>query len=188
MTDIDDTLLDNSDYQAWLVRENKAYPAGWQEWVDQGAAKPLPGTLDFLNHAAKKGVEIFYITNRTSVEKDGTLKNLKAFNFPLPDEKHLMLRETTTSKTPRRAAIQKDHDVLLLLGDNLADFDQVFEGEPTIQARQDGLDRFRSSWGKKFMILPNPMYGDWEAALYRLNFKLTPEEKDQLRRKALRAF
>ncbi|MBG9584452.1 hypothetical protein ABE42_35920 [Bacillus thuringiensis] len=40
----------------------------------------------------------------------------------------------------------------------------------------------------KFIVFPNPMYGDWEAALYQYDFKKSDTEKDKLRKDALHVF
>lgn len=47
--DIDETILDNSPYFAYLVKKGKTFPYQWNEWVQSASAKPLPGALEFLN-------------------------------------------------------------------------------------------------------------------------------------------
>jgi predicted secreted acid phosphatase len=48
----------------------------------------------------------------------------------------------------------KNYDVVLLLGDNLFDFMNVFEEVP-IAERLSETDKFKEEWGKKFIVLPN---------------------------------
>ncbi|MCK3229832.1 hypothetical protein MZH14_29100, partial [Escherichia coli] len=43
-------------------------------------------------------------------------------------------------------------------------------------------------WGDKYIMLPNPMYGSWEGTLYNNDFKKSDEEKDKLRKSALKIF
>lgn len=43
-------------------------------------------------------------------------------------------------------------------------------------------------FGEKFIMFPNPMYGDWESALYQYDFKKSDVEKDKIRKSALRIF
>jgi predicted secreted acid phosphatase len=50
---------------------------------------------------------------------------------------------------------------MLLCGDNLADFSDVFE-QSTVGERNREVERLRAEFGRRFIILPNPMYGDWE--------------------------
>ena len=64
----------------------------------------------------------------------------------------------------RRNIIKNQYDVVLLVGDNLADFDQVFE-DRTVNFGFHTVDSLRTEFGKKFIVLPNPMYGDWTKPL-----------------------
>src|SRR5690606_14129090 len=82
------------------------------------------------------------------------------FGFPNADEKHLLLNSATSDKEPRRSAIREQYNILLLCGDNLSDFSNVFyrEGKNT---RQE-VDRAQQLFGTQFIVFPNPMYGDWE--------------------------
>jgi predicted secreted acid phosphatase len=43
-------------------------------------------------------------------------------------------------------------------------------------------DRYKGEFGKRFIMLPNAMYGNWESAIYGYNFKLTEAEKAEKRR------
>ena len=53
MTDVDETVLDNSPYQARQVLLGKDYdPASWQDWTSRGEADTVPGALHFLQFAA----------------------------------------------------------------------------------------------------------------------------------------
>ena len=65
IVDLDETILDNSYYQARLVRERREYDEGsWQAWMQEARAPVLPGALEFLDAAAHEGHRIFYLTNR----------------------------------------------------------------------------------------------------------------------------
>ena len=46
----------------------------------------------------------------------------------------------------------------------------------------------KSQFGKRFIVLPNVMYGDWESAIYDYNFKLTDEEKAARRKSQLKSY
>jgi 5'-nucleotidase (lipoprotein e(P4) family) len=73
----------------------------------------------------------------------------------------------------------------LLCGDNLADFSNVFEGKTT-EERATAVDAARQRFGTQFIVLPNPMYGDWENAIYRNDSRLTEEDKAVRRKAALK--
>ncbi|MFW5636416.1 MAG: HAD family acid phosphatase, partial [Thermodesulfobacteriota bacterium] len=62
--DVDETVLDNSPFNARLVRENRSFdPALWADWVGREAAEPIPAAREFIQTATDKGIAVFYITN-----------------------------------------------------------------------------------------------------------------------------
>ena len=79
----------------------------------------------------------------------------------------------------------KNYTVIMLLGDNLNDFSNVFEGI-NIANRFTQTDNAKDEWGKKFIVLPNATYGEWENALYNYQYNLTPEQKINLLRSLLK--
>jgi 5'-nucleotidase (lipoprotein e(P4) family) len=185
IADADETLIDNSTYQAWLVGQDFGYSSKtWTPWMAAAEAKAMPGAVEFLNYAKQKNVEVFYVTNRKMVGYEGTEKNLKALGFPYVDKKHLLLRTKSSDKQPRRDMVAKDYDIALLLGDNLNDFLSVFRKKP-IDGRFAETDKIKEMWGKKFIMFPNPLYGDWEGGIYKGNWGASAAEKDQMRKDAL---
>lgn len=186
VTDIDETILNNSPYQALCVEKKTNYPICWDEWIKAAQAKALPGAVDFFNYAATKNVEIFYVTNRKDDLKMAILNNLKKEGFPMADEKHLLAKTNENSKQTRRNNISKEYHIALLMGDNLSDFDKVFE-DISVQRRQSVTDSLKNEFGKRFIILPNAMYGDWENAIYE-NKKLSRSEKTAKRKNVMQYF
>jgi len=83
VVDIDETVLDNSPYEAGIVGKDTGYPTGWAEWCNAAKAEALPGAVDFLNYVVKKGADVFYISNRKVQFKEGTMKNMKALGCPV---------------------------------------------------------------------------------------------------------
>ncbi len=161
IVDIDETVLDNTPYQAKLIERDTLHPAYWSEWCRLAKARPTPGALDFLDEAKRQGVEVFYISNRSQTLLEATLSNLQLWHFPFADSTHVLLREEYPSKEPRRKKVAQTHDIILLCGDNLADFSEAFEGK-SVEERNREVERLKERFGKQFIILPNPMYGDWE--------------------------
>ena len=92
----------------------------------------------------------------------------------------------TSSKEPRRLSVATKYRIVLLMGDNLNDFDQLFEKSKTVESRIASVDQNRNQFGTKFIMLPNPMYGDWENAIYNYDFNLTDEQKAAKRNSRLR--
>jgi len=188
VVDVDETVLDNSSYQARLVKTRQSYAtATWRQWVDLARAEALAGAVDFLKHAASRGVEVFYISNRRTEEHAGTLANLRAKGFPNADDAHLLLRTAEGSKAKRRAAVSATHEIVLLMGDNLNDFTEAFDGKDAA-TRVAEVDRLAKEFGRRFIVLPNPLYGDFEDSIYRYNRGLPEAEKDVLRKGALRDY
>jgi 5'-nucleotidase (lipoprotein e(P4) family) len=162
ITDIDETVLDNSPYNAKMIATDQEYSkADWIEWGQLRNAQPVPGALEFFTYAKSKGVEIFYISNRYAIQQQETLANLAQLGFPDADSAHILLRTTTSGKEERRKTVTQEHRVLLLLGDNLSDFDQVFDKKQTDE-RNALAEEMKQKFGTAFIVLPNPMYGDWE--------------------------
>ena len=73
------------------------------------------------------------------------------------------------------------------MGDNLADFSKIFNKKPQAE-RNDLVDQNAAEFGKRFIMLPNSGYGDWESPLEGYNNQLTPAEKDQVFLKNLRGY
>ena len=74
-------------------------------------------------------MRVFYITNRRESEKQCTAQNLKKVGFPDVSDETVLVRTDVSSKQPRRDAVAKKHRVVLLMGDNLNDFAEIFEHE-----------------------------------------------------------
>jgi 5'-nucleotidase (lipoprotein e(P4) family) len=175
--DIDETVLDNSPYQAWQVLENKPFTdQDWTRWVNLAQAEPLPGALEFTRYADSLGVEVFYVSNRKATEMNPTITNLAACGFPDADTTHLLLKQGSSSKIDRRALIEKDYEILLLIGDNLADHSGAYEkrgpdlGFAAVEADNE-------LFGTRYIILPNPMYGNWLTEIMRQSEGTTTREK-----------
>ncbi len=187
IVDVDETVLDNSRFQAELVLRRVAYTSeAWRAWCDRAEAGVVPGAVEFLTYASRRGVRVFYITNRHQPEKTGTISNLKKLGFPGVSEETVMIREqdTTASKESRRQTVAMRYRVVLLAGDNLNDFTDHFAGK-SIADRKAQVDRERSEFGSRFIVVPNPMYGDWESAIYGYRSNLTDAEREANRRAAL---
>jgi 5'-nucleotidase (lipoprotein e(P4) family) len=165
IVDIDETVLDNSPYQVNAVRQGRNFDSkDWKTWTDKASAKASPGALDFLRDARDAGCEVFYLSNRDQNEKASTLKNLRDIGFPFADEKHLLLMEGTSDKTARRAQVRSTHHVVLLVGDQLRDYDERFKDRSVDYGRKV-VDALADSLSEQFILLPNPMYGTYRDAV-----------------------
>ena len=123
--DVDETVLDNSYYEARLAKAGQEYESeSWKGWCNEARATAVPGALALCQLAHEKGVAVFYVTNR-------------------------------------RAELCKDYRILLLIGDSATDFSGAFVKQPNSR-RNDLAHEQREWWGTRWIVLPNPMYGDWE--------------------------
>lgn len=185
--DIDETVLDNSPYTGMLIQKGLRYsPSTWKEWTNLASAKALPGVVEFTRFAKSKGVEVFYVSNRSVDERDATIKNMISEKLPDADERHMYLKTDESSKIPRYKIIAGEYNILLFVGDNLRDFDENFAS----RFENYGfalVDSLKNQFGEKYIILPNPVYGDWEKAIYQGK---TPnaKESNRLRKQALQSY
>lgn len=162
--DIDETVLDNSYFQVNLIESNASYSSeSWKDWTDMKCATAVPGAIDFLEFTKSLGVKIVYISNRKEHEKESTIENMKKLGFPDVISEDIVFRKEgeKSSKIERRNQISERYNIILLVGDNLADFDGVFE-DRTENFGFNVVDINKDMFGEKYIVLPNPMYGNWD--------------------------
>ena len=177
VVDIDETMLDNSPYEVYLIKNNLTHKKDlWNHWVSLAVAEPLPGALDFAKFAEANNVEVFYISNRSVKNLAPTMKNLIDKGFPFADSTHILLKDSTSDKSPRRELVASKHDVVLLVGDNLRDFDEIFK-DRTNNFGFKTVDANKKLFGTKYFILPNPMYGQWMTIYNIPNKKISLKQK-----------
>ncbi|PIE85942.1 MAG: 5'-nucleotidase, lipoprotein e(P4) family [Bacteroidia bacterium] len=186
--DVDETILDNSPFEGYLIRNGLIYTLElWQKWTAKADAKLIAGAGEFIKFAKSKNVEVFYVSNRRVNEVDATLKNLKKYDLPYTDTLHTYFRTDESSKTARRNLIKKNYEILMLIGDNLTDFDDLYKTRKADSGFGD-VDSTAEMFGSKYILLPNPMYGDWEKTIYGNTYKISAEQRDIVRKKSLESF
>lgn len=165
--DVDETVLDNSPYQARLVRQGTQYDTEtWAGWVDERAARAVPGAAGFLDAASERGITIVYVTNRTQDMGADTLANLRALGLPAGDGVLFLgkgapgCEQAGSDKDCRRRQVAGRYRVLMLVGDQLGDF--VEPAADTPAARQAAVEQHAGWFGERWWMLPNPTYGDWQ--------------------------
>lgn len=180
VTDIDETFLDNSPYAVTQALKGKEFDQqSWHDWTSKGEAVAFPGSVEFFNYAASRNVVVFYISNRNENDRPGTIKNLKNLGFPYADDDHVLLMKDTSNKEERRKQVLEQYEIFLLLGDNLSDFSEIFYHKS--QADRNRLtDEHAVEFGKRFIVLPNSGYGEWESFIPGYNSKLSPAQKDSV--------
>ncbi|MGY4515105.1 HAD family acid phosphatase [Lysobacter sp. HA18] len=190
--DVDETVLDNSPYQARLVQSGGEYnEALWGEWVNERKATAVPGVLEFAKAAQARGVTLFFISNRAADMKDATIANLRSAGLTVKDDSFLGLgtvvpdcEQDGSDKNCRRQLIGRKYRVLMQFGDQLGDFAQV---APNTPANRDAIyDAHRDWFGERWWVLSNPTYGSWEPALFDNDYKASRDARRASKREALR--
>jgi len=188
IADVDETVLDNSPYDGKLILNNTSYNReSWVDWGNLEIAKAIPGSLDFLKYASEKNIEIFYISNRYSEQLESTVNNLKKLGFPNAKKSNVLLRNDGRSKSERRKSVFKNYEVIMLIGDNLSDFNDEFE-EKLSTERTKYTDDLSSEFGTKLIVLPNPNYGDWESNGIFEGKSLSDDQKDSIRKSKIKSY
>lgn len=181
IVDVDETVLDNSPYEVRSIARGSTYSdSTWSLWTAEASARALPGALEFLTYVASRDCEVFYVTNRGTADKPATVRNLRELGFPYADDAHVLTREETSDKSPRRIRIGLDYDIRLLVGDQLRDFDELFK-DRTVDFGRPLVDQHLDTLSKYFVLMPNPMYGTWRDAI-------TGKGTDAQKAEAVRAF
>jgi 5'-nucleotidase (lipoprotein e(P4) family) len=175
IVDIDETVLDNSRYQAWRMKTDSEFePATWSGWVRRGAATAIPGALEFAQNAQRAGARVIYISNRDCEkpapaacrEKEATIGNLKRLGFPVIDDGDVMFRGERAGwigKESRRAEAGSRYRIVMMIGDDMRD---LLPAAMVMDLRKSASENLHAAHtakiGERLFLLPNPAYGQWE--------------------------
>ena len=186
--DIDETVLDNSEPQSEMLLEGLCFdefPKAWDDWVAERQAPAVPGAAEFIRAARAmpdrqgRAVRVFFITNRGCLpragndaacpQQDDTAANLEALGLGSPTlAEDLMLKgerpEWESEKLSRRQVVANSHRVVLNVGDDLSDFLPDVR-RASVADRDRARCAHEAHWGRRWFMIPNPMYGSWLVAL-----------------------
>ena len=184
--DVDETVLDNSNFQARTILSGLSYPNGWAEWVNESNAGAVEGVYDFLHFADKKGVKIYYLTNRLESFREATKKNILKLGLPFEEDAVLLMRseENLRDKTDRRKKIANENRIVLIIGDQLTDFISTKEAYVFHTERKKLAKKYSDLWGTKWFLITNPTYGRWELSIYE-DYPSSEKEAIETRKKTL---
>jgi 5'-nucleotidase (lipoprotein e(P4) family) len=181
--DIDETVLDNSHYQVWMMKNNQTFSLKtWNQFCAGQASLAIPGAVEFTKQAAAKDMKVFYISNRGIETKKDTRENLEKLGFPMGGNVDTVLAQSEkpewgSQKGTRRAAIAKDYRILLNFGDQFGDFDDRYR---TSEAeRLKAFEENKARWGREWLVIGNPTYGSFDTAPYSHDFKKPLTEQRQ---------
>ncbi|KLD62401.1 5'-nucleotidase, lipoprotein e(P4) family [Dyella japonica] len=191
--DIDETVLDNSPYQARLIKSGGEYnEADWAAWCNEQRARALPGVVEFTQFAAKHGIAVIYISNRAKDLDQATLANLRKAGLPVAGPESFLglgtfvedCEQIGTEKGCRRQLISHKYRVLMQFGDQIGDFVTVLANNA--EGRQKAMKPYMDWVGTRWFVLPNPTYGAWEPALFNNDYTAPRDERRRQKIQSLR--
>lgn len=174
--DIDETVLDNSQYEKQRVMTCEGFnEKNMYTFMEQAVSPATPGAHNFTCSIQKMGGKVVLVTNRNGLFddkiQDATVKNLENSGICF-DNVVFANGEKDSNKTPRfNAVIKGDYKdivavekikplkVLAYFGDNIQDFPNINQKEAI---KQDPNSKFYQPFGQIYFSLPNPTYGSWE--------------------------
>ena len=161
IADIDETVLSNLPYNEMLIETGEPFAQKtWSDWVNKQEATPIPGALDFFNYVQDQDIEIIYLSNRRVENYEPTKANLISAGFPFDDQTIMLLRDKNGNKEFRRKQLSS-YNIVLLLGDNLSDFNERFYKESN-ESRIEGINSLKQMFADRYILFPNLIYGTWE--------------------------
>jgi acid phosphatase len=191
--DIDETVLDNSPYQARLIHSGGEYnEADWAAWCKEQRARALPGAVAFTRFAQAHGIAVIYLSNRAQDLDGVTLANLRKDGFPVAGPEAFLglgtfvkgCEQNGSDKSCRRQLVSRRYRVLMQFGDQLGDF--VAAQANTLAGRAAAMQPYLHWIGTRWFVLPNPTYGSWEGALINNNWQAPRDERRREKIQALR--
>jgi len=161
VADIDETVLNNLPYNEMLIETGDSFTQKtWSLWVNKKEATPIPGALDFFNYVEDQDIEIIYLSNRSVDNYEPTKANLISAGFPFDDQTIMLLRDKDGNKESRRKQLST-YNIVLLLGDNLSDFNECFYKESN-ESRIESINSLQQMFADRYILFPNLIYGTWE--------------------------
>jgi 5'-nucleotidase (lipoprotein e(P4) family) len=160
--DADETVLDNSVFQRDLGKNGSRFTEDlWADFVRLRSAPPVPGARSFLEHVKQLGGRVAIVTNRFDHLCEDTRENFRRERLPFDA---ILCRTGASDKNPRFESAAtgaafgdaKPREVLAYVGDNIHDFPKLN------QSLRDEPEANYADFGRRFFVLPNPMYGSWQ--------------------------
>ena len=191
--DIDETVLDNSPYQARVVRSGGEFnEADWAAWCKEEAARAMPGAVAFTQFAAKHGIAVIYISNRAKDLDTVTLDNLRKVGLPVSGPEAFLglgtfvqeCEQIGTEKGCRRQLVGRKYRVLMQIGDQIGDMVTVVANNHA--GRRQAMAPYMNWIGRRWFVLPNATYGSWESATIDNDWRAPIEQRRDRKIKALR--
>ena len=189
--DVDETVLDNSDYQVQLIESRTEYSRdSWQAFCNSKSSRAVPGAVEFVTRCRAAGVQVLFVTNREFEFEAATRENMIAVGLMNDSDEDILFckrekEDWQSDKIARRTFLANKYRLLMLLGDDLHDFTDLGR-HPTSAARKEIVENHNSWWGTRWIVLPNPNYGGWEQSTYGYQHTSDSKTKLELKNEALK--
>lgn len=116
--DLDETVIDNSGFQVFLIKAKTDYKQHlWDKWlvyqsINRGAQKAVPGSVEFIRKAEGLGITPIFISNRDQSGYDETVKVLIGLGVNVANiEERLFLRRDNEKEMGRKLALEMGLDL-----------------------------------------------------------------------------
>ena len=190
--DVDESILDNSGYQAWMVLKDTTFdPKTWNAYVNTVTSVPIPGAVEFAQYAAQPGRE--GVLHLEPHRRGGAGDAQEPREVRLPDGRQgrhdaddRKQPDWGSAKGTRRAYIAKSYRILINVGDNFADFVDEYRG--TEAERRKVMDEHKDRWGREWIMIANPTYGSFETAPFNHDLTLSVGDRRKAKRGVLEAW
>lgn len=159
--DADETVLDNSEFQRRIAETGQTFEESlWDDWVLEENAELVPGAAGFIALVQQLGGRVAIVTNRDERLCPATRRNLAALGVrPMV----VLCQAETGEKEPRFEMVQEGSaaqgvgplQVVMWVGDNVGDFPDL---DQTLRDRAEAAFQL---FGRRYFVIPNPMYGSW---------------------------
>lgn len=185
VVNLDETVWTNCGYQTRIIKEHGQHQ--WRHfasWCEEAKAEAIPGAVSFLKAAERLGIRIIYISPRPESTLEATQRNMQKLDLPFDQEKDKLLLGGNWPNHDKREEVGKDHRILLIVSDHLADF-MLGTNSVDSKGRRVMATATEQFWGLKWFMIPNPMYGHWEFSLHDYDHSLDRESRIKNKLKAL---
>lgn len=174
--DIDETVLDNSEYQKRSILScSKTSEAAIYSFMEEKISTATPGAVKLTCGVQKMGGKVVLVTNRNGSFDDkiqaATVDNLKLAKICF-DNVIFAKNVQDSNKTPRfKAVINGNYtnilatnqlpglNIIAYFGDNIQDFPNI---EQIAAYKKSPDSSFYGKFGQEYFVLPNPTYGSWQ--------------------------
>jgi 5'-nucleotidase (lipoprotein e(P4) family) len=178
ISDIDETVLDNTSYQLENLKTCKKFsPKMFYNSLAKENSPATPGAASFTCKIQQLGGTVIFVTNRDGTFDNtvipSTINNLKKVGICFDNILFAKgSKPTDMDKNSRfNAVVNGDYTNMLRLknmkainiigyfGDNIQDFPNIYQNK---LENTNVNDHIFSQFGNTYFELPNPTYGSWE--------------------------